>query len=59
MEPVISFRPSPEAQQRVAMLIEREKAARLSPEGRAEGDRLMELERVYSYCPPWVLNTCC
>ncbi len=45
-EAVTHFRPSPEAQQRVAELIEREKAARLSPEEQAELDHFMELEHI-------------
>ena len=43
---VVHFRPSPEAQQRVAELIEGEKAARLSPEEKAELDHFMELEHI-------------
>jgi hypothetical protein len=45
-EAVAHFRPSPEAQQRVAALIEREKAYRLSPEEKAELDHFMELEHI-------------
>jgi hypothetical protein len=45
-EAVAHFRPSPEAQQRVAGLIEREKADRLSPEEKAELDHFMELEHI-------------
>jgi hypothetical protein len=43
---VVHFRPSAEAQQRVAELIEGEKAARLSPEEKAEIDHFMELEHI-------------
>jgi hypothetical protein len=43
---VIDFRPSLEAQQRVAALIAREKAETLSPEERAELDHFMELEHI-------------
>jgi hypothetical protein len=45
-EAVAHFRPSPEAEQRVAALIEREKADGLSPEEKAELDRFMELEHI-------------
>ena len=45
-ETVIDFRPSPEAQRRVAALIEREKADTLSPEEEAELDHFMELEHI-------------
>jgi hypothetical protein len=45
-EAVIDFRPSPEAQQRVATLIEREKADTLSPEEEAELDHFVELEHI-------------
>ena len=45
-EAVIDFRPSAEAQQRVADLIEREKADTLSPEEEAELDHFMELEHI-------------
>jgi hypothetical protein len=45
-EAVAHFRPSPEAQQRVAALIEREKADRLSPEEKAELDHFIELEHI-------------
>ena len=45
-EAVARFRPSPEAQQRVAALIERERAARLSPAEKAELDHFMELEHI-------------
>ena len=42
-EAVAHFRPSPEAQQRLATLIEREKAESLSAEEKAELDHFMEL----------------
>ena len=45
-EAVIDFRPSSEAQQRVAALIERRKADALSPEDEAELDHFMELEHI-------------
>ena len=45
-EAVADFRPSPEAQQRLADLIEREKAGSLSPEEKAELDHFMELEHI-------------
>ena len=43
---VAHFQPSPEAQRRVAELIEGEKAARLTPEEKAELDHFMELENI-------------
>jgi hypothetical protein len=43
---VVHFRPSPEAQRRVAELVEREKAARLSSDEKAELDHFMELEHI-------------
>lgn len=43
---VAEFQPSPEAQQRVAELIEREKDCGLSPEENAELDHFMELEHI-------------
>ena len=43
---VADFRPSPEAQQRLAGLIESEKAGGLSPEEKAEVDHFMELEHI-------------
>ena len=43
---VVHFRPSAEAQRRVAELVEREKAARLSSEEKAELDHFMELEHI-------------
>ena len=45
-EAVASFRPSPEAQQRVAELIEREKESGLSREEKAELDHFEELEHI-------------
>ena len=45
-EAVAHFRPSPEAQQRVAELIDCEKDSRLSPEEKAELDHFMELEHI-------------
>jgi hypothetical protein len=45
-EEVARFQPSPEAQQRVAALIEGERAGRLSPEEKAELDHFMELEHI-------------
>ena len=43
---VADFRPSPEAQQRLAALIEREKGNGLSPEEKAEVDHFMDLEHI-------------
>jgi hypothetical protein len=43
---VADFRPSPEAQQRLAHLIELEKTSALSPEEKAELDHFMELEHI-------------
>ena len=45
-EAVAHFLPSPEAQRRVAELIEREKQESLSPEEAAELDHFMELEHI-------------
>jgi hypothetical protein len=45
-EAVAEFRPSREAQQRLATLIEREKADGLSPEEKAEVDHFMDLEHI-------------
>ena len=45
-ETVASFRPSAETQQRVAVLIERQKIAPLSPEDQAELDHFMQLEHI-------------
>lgn len=43
---VANFLPSPEAQQRLAALMDREKAGTLSPEEKAEIDHFMELEHI-------------
>ena len=43
---VADFLPSPEAQQRLAALMEREKAGTLSPEEKAEVDHFMELDHI-------------
>jgi hypothetical protein len=45
-ETVMDFHPSREAQQRLAVLIEREKAGSVSPEEKAELDHFMELEHI-------------
>jgi hypothetical protein len=45
-EAVVHFRPSAEAQQRFAILIEREKENALSPEEKAELDHFTELEHI-------------
>jgi hypothetical protein len=45
-EALLAFHPSPEAQNRVEELIEREKAAGLSPDENAELDDFMELEHI-------------
>jgi hypothetical protein len=45
-ESVVNFRPSPEAQERLAALIEREKAGKLSSEEKAEIDHFLELEHI-------------
>ncbi len=45
-ESVAHFRPSPEAQQSVADLIEREKFGRMSSEEKAELHHFMELEHI-------------
>ena len=45
-EAVADFRPSPEAQQRVAELIEREKESGLPPDEKAELDHFVELEHI-------------
>ena len=45
-EAVADFHPSPDAQRRVAELIEREKEEGLSPEEAAEVDHFMELEHI-------------
>jgi hypothetical protein len=43
---VVRFRPSPDAQRRVAELIDREKDGLLSPEEKAELDHFLELEHI-------------
>ena len=43
---VVDFRPSADAQKRVAALIEREKSGSVSAEERAELDHFMELEHI-------------
>jgi hypothetical protein len=43
---VIDYRPSTDAQQRVAELIERDKDGELSPEEKAELDHFMDLEHI-------------
>jgi hypothetical protein len=43
---VADFRPSPESQQRMSDLIDREKTGTLSPEEKAEVDHFMELEHI-------------
>jgi hypothetical protein len=43
---IISFRPSQEANERIALLIEREKAARLSPEEKTELDHYVEVDHI-------------
>ena len=45
-EAVAGFHPSPEAQERVADLIEREKESGLSADEKAELDHFMELEHI-------------
>jgi hypothetical protein len=45
-EAVIHFQPSREAQDRVSMLLEREKEGGLSAEEKAELDRFMDLEHI-------------
>ena len=45
-ETVADFRPSPEAQQRLSALIEREKESGLSPDEKAEVDHFMDLEHI-------------
>ena len=45
-EAVVQYHPSPEAQRRVAELIEREKSAVLSSEEKAELDHFLELEHI-------------
>ena len=46
MMAVARFHPSPDAQQRVAELVEREKEHGLSQDERAELDHFMELEHI-------------
>jgi hypothetical protein len=43
---IVSFRPSREASERIAALIEQEKTRGLSPEEKAELDHYMELEHI-------------
>jgi hypothetical protein len=45
-EAVVNYHPSPEAQQRVAELIEREKDGGLSADEKAELDHYIELEHI-------------
>jgi len=45
-EDIVNFRPSAEAQQRVAELIEREEESRLTPEEAAELTHFLELEHI-------------
>ncbi len=45
-EEVANFHPSPEAQARVAELVEREKEARLTPEETSELAHFLELEHI-------------
>lgn len=45
-EAVVQFRPSPEAEKRVAELIEREQAVGLPPDEQAELEHFMELEHI-------------
>ena len=45
-EAVAHFRPSPEAQRRLAELIDREKENGLSPDEKAELDHFLELEHI-------------
>jgi hypothetical protein len=45
-EAVVRFRPSPEAQHRIAELIEREKESGLSEEEKAELEHFSELEHI-------------
>ena len=45
-EAVMNFHPSREAQQRLAVLMEHEKAGTVSPEEKAELDHFMELEHI-------------
>ena len=43
---VADFLPSPESQQKLAALLEREKAGTLTPEQKAEIDHFLELEHI-------------
>ena len=45
-EDVANFHPSPEAQKRIADLLERDREQGLSPDERAELDHFMELEHI-------------
>jgi hypothetical protein len=45
-EAVVHFRPSPQAQRRLAELVDREKESGLSAEEKAELDHFMELEHI-------------
>ena len=45
-EDVANFHPSPDAQKRIADLLEREREQCLSPDERAELDHFMELEHI-------------
>ncbi len=45
-EAIIGYRPSPDAQQRVAELMEREKSGGLSPDEKSELDHFLELEHI-------------
>ena len=45
-EAVANFHPSPEAQKRIADLLERDREQCLSPDERAELDHFMELEHI-------------
>jgi len=45
-EAVMDFHPSREAQQRLAVLIDRERAGTVSPEEKAELDHFMDLEHI-------------
>ena len=45
-ERVVEFHPSPEAQQRIADLLEHERKQLLAPEDKAELDHFIELEHI-------------
>ncbi len=45
-EAIVAYRPSPEAQERVLELVEREKAASLTASEKAELDHFLELEHI-------------